>query len=263
MSLVFAAFTPHPPLLIPTIGQEALKKVKKTQQAMQKLEEDMYLTRPDILIIISPHGGSFDDAFALNVCPRYETDLREFGDLTTKLTFAGEMTLATQISEAAKLHNLSLTMVSEPRLDHGAAVPLSQLTAHLPEIKLLPISFCGLDWKTHLNFGYLIKEQIMISNKRVAVIASGDLSHSLNSDAPAGFNAAGAEFDRKVQELLAANNTAGLLQLDSQLVHDAAECGFRSLLILLGILKNVEYVYQQYNYESPLGVGYLTANFVF
>ena len=72
----------------------------------------------------------------------------------------------------------------------------------------------------------MLKEKIMDFNKRVAVIASGDLSHALSTDAPAGFNPAGAEFNAKIQELLSSRNTTGLLNLDPTLVQNASECGF-------------------------------------
>ena len=77
-----------------------------------------------------------------------------------------------------------------------------------------------------------------------------------------GFNPAGAEFDAKIQELLSSRNTTGLLNLDPTLVQNASECGFRSLLILVGVLRNMDYTYRQYSYEAPFGVGYLTANFI-
>ncbi|MDO8499485.1 MAG: AmmeMemoRadiSam system protein B [bacterium] len=263
MSLVFAAITPHPPLLIPTIGKDAIKKLKKTKEAMEKLEEDLYIAKPDTILIISPHGTLFPDAFVLNTMPEYETDFREFGDLSTKIKLKGDMGLA------AKVHNVCgssvdcpTTMISESNLDHGAGVPLVFLTPHLPNIKILPIGFSNLDWKKHVEFGYFIKDQIMDYDKRVAVIASGDLSHALTSDAPAGFNAAGPEFDKKIQELLANGNGSGMLQLDPTRVEAASECGLRSLLILMGVLKGINYSYKSYSYESPFGVGYLVANLV-
>jgi len=263
MSLVFASLTPHPPLLIPTIGKEAIKEVEETKKALEKMEEELYLAHPDIIVVISPHGSCFADAFTLNVCPEYETDLKEFGDLTTKLKFKGEMNLSSRIREAGKERGISTTMISENKLDHGVAVPLFYLTRHLPNITLLPIGFCEQDWKTHLDFGYMLKEQIMETNKRIAVIASGDLSHALTTEAPAGFNSAGEKFDAKIQEMFYSHNLAGLINMDKQLVGDASECGFRSILVLAGILRDVNYEYRQYSYESPFGVGYLTSHFVF
>ncbi|HLD61217.1 MAG TPA: AmmeMemoRadiSam system protein B [Patescibacteria group bacterium] len=261
MSLVFAALTPHPPLLIPSIGKEMEKKVEKTKNALLKLEEELYLAKPEVIIIISPHGALLRDAFTINYCADYETDLREFGDLATKLKFKGETTLPAKIRSASKAKNFPATMVSEHALDHGVAVPLYFLTPHLPHVKIMPMGFSNLDAKTHLEFGYLLKEQIMKTNKRVAVIASGDLSHALTTDAPAGFNEAGPQFDATIQELLATHNTGKLLSLDGAFINNAAECGFRSILILLGVLRNVNYTYESLAYEGPFGVGYLTAHF--
>lgn len=262
MSLVFAAITPHPPLLIPSIGKDVIKKIEKTKKALEKLEEDLYLSSPDIILIISPHGGFFKDAFTIHHAIEYETDFREFGDLATRIKFHSETNLTYQIREATKKTSIPATMISEKIIDHGTSIPLIYLTAHLPNVSIVPIGFCDLDWKTHTDFGYLIKEQIMNTNKRVAVIASGDLSHALNNEAPAGFNAVGTEFDKKIQELLEHHNVSGMLQLDQKFTNDAAECGLRSFLILMGILRGVDYNYKHYSYEGPFGVGYLVANFV-
>ncbi len=262
MSLVFAAITPHPPLLIPNIGKGTLKKLDKTKVAMEKLEEELYLAKPDVLIVVSAHGSFFSDAFTINVCPEYHTDLKEFGDLTTKLNFKGEMNLSTRIREKTKEEKIPTTMISESTLDYSSTIPLFYLTKHLPDIQIIQIGFCDLEWKTHLDFGYLIKEQVLNTNKRVAIIASGDLSHALTTNSPAGFNQAGTKFDEKIQELLAHKNVAGMLQLEADFVKNSSECGFKTFLILMGTLKNVDYIYQQHSYEAPFGVGYLTANFI-
>lgn len=265
MSLAFAAITPHPPILIPTIGKEAGKKLEKTKKAMEQLEEDLYLSKPDVLLIVAPHNNLLPDAFTLNVCPEYETDLRDFGDLSTRLKFKGDINFATAILEASKgAVETQTVMYSERLVDHGAAVPLYFLTPHTPNIGVVPTGFAtGLNWKQHVDFGVLLKDQILNTNKRVAVIASGDLSHALTSDSPAGFNSAGAEFDTKIQEFLPNKNLSGMMQWDEKFVKDAAaDAGFRVILILMGILRDVNYNYKSYCYENPLGVGYLTANFV-
>lgn len=262
MSLVFAAITPHPPILIPTIGQAAIKKMEKTKLAMEQLEKDLYITHPDIIVIISSHGGFFKDAFTIHSHTEYQTDLKMFGDLATKTKFNGENFLSARIREALKQEHIPTTMVSEPSLDHGSSIPLIYLTAHLKKISVLPIGFCDLDWKTHVHFGSILKEKILETNKRVAVIASGDLSHALVTDAPAGYHPAGAEFDKKIQELLSTNNLSGMLQLDAEMVANAAECGFKTFLILMSILQGFHNTYRSYAYEAPFGVGHLTANFL-
>ena len=62
MSLVFAAVTPHPPILIPTIGKAELATIANTKEAMEKLEQEFYLAKPNVVLIISPHSSIFPDA---------------------------------------------------------------------------------------------------------------------------------------------------------------------------------------------------------
>lgn len=261
MSLVFAAFTPHPPLLLPSVDEEKQKKIAATKQAYELIEQELYAAKPETILLISSHAEIFPDAFSMNVSPEYTAHFKEFGDLGTKKTFAPDMSLAVSIKESAKKKKMPLVLQSQPELDYGTGIPLIRLTAHLNTIQIIPITHSFLDPKMHFDFGYLIKEEIMKQNKRVAVIASGDLSHRLQSNAPGGFHKDAETFDTTFRTLLSNHNTTGMLQLDQKMVEEVQECGWRPVLILLGILQRVEYTFQILSYEAPLGVGYLTANF--
>jgi len=52
-----------------------------------------------------------------------------------------------------------------------------------------------------------------------------------------------------------------LINISPDLVKEAGTCGVRSLLVLLGVIKNMNYETEVLSYEYPLGVGYLTVNF--
>ena len=108
-----------------------------------------------------------------------------------------------------------------------------------------------------------MRDEMLNSNKRVAVIASADLAHSLTKDAPGGFSPRGAEFDAKIQELLAHRNVPGLLQMDPTLCAEAKECGLRAILIALGLLDGIDYTARVLSYEGPLGIGYLVSHLQF
>lgn len=259
MSLVFAGIAPHPPLLLPNIGKGESKKVEKTKEALLKMERAIYATHPDIILIISPHGSYFQDAFTINACPEYETDFTEFGDISTKIKFKGETSLAYKIRKNSFEQNLPTATIDENKLNHGSGVPLYFLTSHLKNFSLLELGFCDLSYKQHVEFGNVLQETILNNNKRIAVIASGDMSHALSSDSPAGFSPSGKVFDDTIQNLLSQQNVAGMLQLNSETISQAAECGFRSILILMGILQGINCNYKQLSYEAPFGVGYLTA----
>lgn len=262
MSLNFSAITPHPPLLIPSIGRENFKKVEKTQEALKSLANDLYAAKPDSLIIISPHAPVEKEVFLINFAEKYHGSFEKFGDFKTKLEFRSDPELVSNIKMRAEEEHIPLNMICEPHLDHGNTVPLFWLSEHIPKVPITPLSFSLLDLKQHFDFGTFLQKEILKSTKRIGLIASGDLSHSLTSDAPAGYKKEGKIFDDTLIDLLKQKNVSGILNLESQLIQEASECGLRAIIILLGILNDINYEPQLLAYESPFGVGYLTLNFV-
>lgn len=263
MSLVFAALTPHPPVLIEHIGKDARVKLEKTQQALDILEQELYLAKPNVIAIISPHGSIFEDAFCVNAHTDFTSAYEEFGDFATKDMWRGAPEMGALVSRAGLSTNIPVQLISESRLDHGTSVPLHSLTRHLPDVKILPIGHSLLDSKSHLAFGAAIKDVIMHSDKRVALIASADLSHALTDASPAGHHVDGPRFDEQMISLLETRNTKGIADLDPTFVSNASACGYRSILLALGVLQNMQHSFKHYAYEAPFGVGYLTGQFVF
>ena len=62
-------------------------------------------------------------------------------------------------------------------------------------------------------------------------------------------------------KLLEKKNVKGIAKLNPKLVEEAGECGLRAILILLGILNDIDYQPEKFSYEGPFGVGYLVMNF--
>jgi len=260
MPIVFSAITPHPPILIPTIGKENINQLEATRESYLKLEQDLYVSQAETIIIISPHGHLQEEAFTINLSPEFKGDFEEFGDLTTKFSLSGDVGLAHKIKEKLET-KAPLQLISETKLDYGASIPLYLLTQHLPKIKIIPLYYSGLNLAAHYNFGQMIKSKLLSSNTRIALIASGDLSHRLSKNAPAGFSPKGKKFDKKLIESLLKKETGEIIKFKPELIADAGECGLKSVIILLGILEGIKYEPQLLSYESPFGVGYLTMNY--
>lgn len=261
MPLVFAGITPHPSLLIPTIGKDAYLQLEKTQRALKKLEHDLYLAKPQRIIIISPHEGVFGDTFAINAHDTLHSHFEAFGDRKTTHTWQGAPELGAKIEHKARRSNIPIRLISNEKIGHGASVPLLYLTTHLKDVKILPIGYSNLDSQAHVTFGHLVKEVIMESDKRIAIICSGDMARTLTDTSPAGFRADGAWFDSTIRSLLATHDRVGIKELDAEKVRHADECLYRSLLILCGVLGHMKCEFEEYAYEAPFGVGYLTGVF--
>lgn len=258
--IVFSCFVPHPPLIIPEIGKENLDKLSKTIEAYKYLEQELYNSKPDIIIIISPHGKLHDNAFTINQNPELKVNFEEFGDLVTKKVYNNEFGLGYRIKESIETL-LPIILTSEENLDYGSSIPLLQLTKHLPNIKVIPIGYSNLSNKDHIKFGEIIKEEVNKSKKRVAIIASGDLSHKLHKDSPTGYSPEAEKFDKTIIKLINNKKIEEIINLDENLLKEVGECGYKSLLILLGIIKNLNYKPHKLSYESPFGIGYLVQEF--
>lgn len=260
MSLVFSAITPHPPILIPAIGKEHLAKLEKTKVAMEHLEQELYAAKPDVVFIISPHGELAADSFSINLSNKFHIDFEYFGDFATKLELLGDL-VSISIGKEKMATKSPINIISVSKLDHGIGIPAYYLLKHLPEVPIVPIYFSMLDNQAHYEFGKALKELILNTDKRIAVIASGDLSHCLSENSPAPFHPDGKIFDDKLVKILKDHDTMSLISLDHKLVENARECGLKSIMILLGIIGEMSYTSEILSYESPYGIGYLTANF--
>lgn len=262
--IVFTAFTPHSPLLTETVGKETLPKVKKTTDAMEKLSEELYASFPDTIVIISSHSYQHDEAFSINLHDEYIANLKDFGDLSTTKTFSPNLPLIDAIQRSVRRQDIPLTLDSDSSLDHGASIPLLLLTKKLKNVKIIPVSYSpGLDAKAHAAFGRALKDLLSNASERVAVIASGDLSHCLTTDAPVGFHKEGAIFDEAIQESIRQMSSSKLISMKEEDVEAAAECAYRPMLILFGLIERMQVKPEILSYEAPFGVGFLVAQFHF
>jgi len=258
--IVFGAICPHPPIIIPEVGKENTDRVQKTIAAMEELAKDFANARADTIIIISPHGPIFADCFNVRAAEVFHGDLLMFGAPEVRLELPGNKRLANAIAHAASGVNLPTKLLSSPELDHGIIVPLYFLLKNLSySPTLIPIGFSNLPLKDHYQLGEMIARVCEPKLNRVAIVASGDLSHRLTPEAPAGFSPRGREFDEKLIELLEKADIESIINLDPQLIEEAGECGLRSIVVLLGALSPPHSQLSILSYEGPFGVGYLVA----
>lgn len=253
--LSFAAITPHPPIIVPEIGKGELGKCQPTVRAMQKLGESFNASEADAMVIVSPHSPTDPLSFLINTSEELSGDLGQFGasEVGFKLEGIGK-------SFGENIEGQAWEGFENPDLDHGILVPLSYLFK-ARQTPIAPISFSMQDSKTQFEFGKAVGKAIKESEENFAFVASGDLSHRLTQDAPAGFSPRGKEFDDQLVAMVKENDVEEILNMDDSLLGEAGECGYRSIAILLGVLSNFKYEVEVLSYEGPFGVGYLVAEF--
>ena len=170
------------------------------------------------------------------------------------------------LSEKFKKANPDAIIISSPHPDWGFNVPLFFLANEFQkEIKtyltgLEPPQFYFEKGKKLFHETYNMKHE---TDKKIAIIASGDLSHCLKEEGPYGFHPDGPKFDKALIESLKKKEIEKILKLD-EIYPQAGECGLRSFSFLLGILEAAKIIWQPkiLSYQGPFGVGYLVANFL-
>ena len=261
---------PHPPIIIPEVGQGEEEKVKATYNACCKVAEEIGKIKPDTIIIVTPHGPVFSDAIAISAGENIDGNLSRFGASNVELNLDINRPLVEKIRDYAEKENILIADITEEsakvygveyELDHGAIVPLYFINKKLSNYKVVHITY-GMLPKIHLyKLGMNIKKAVEESNINAVLIASGDLSHKLADKGPYEYSPYGEKFDKEIILRLQSGDVIGIFNMDSTMIEEAAECGLRSYYIMLGAMNGYDIKGNLLAYEGTFGVGYSVMSF--
>ena len=163
---------PHPPIVIPEVGHGEEKKIKNTYDACERIGREIAEIKPEVIIIVTPHGTMFSDAIALSFEPSISGSLKQFGAPEVSMSFDIDMDLTQEIMVRASKNNIQTVGVTgsvlkqygrEYELDHGSIVPLNFVKNKYNSFKLVHITYGGLTPIQLYKFGTLIKALNSIS----------------------------------------------------------------------------------------------------
>lgn len=247
MSLVYSAFVPHPPIVIPEIGRGKEKICGATLRAYRELAARVKQAAPDTLVIVSPHAPLVQEGVVILADTEAKGSFAAFGVPGISLSLPTDLKLVEDIKQG-----LPKVLSRKGELDHGALVPLYFFRQAGWEGKVVVL---GMPLTDPERYGAKLGEILRQAPEKIALIASGDLSHRLKEDGPYGFSPAGPQFDAAIQKGLV-GNPAVLREIRPEIVEEAGECGYRSLRMALAVQEGSAEIL---SYEGPFGVGYLVA----
>jgi gallate dioxygenase len=168
--------------------------------------------RPEVLLLIAnDHITSFFfdhySAFALGVGPEWRV-ADEGGGARDLPPIEGHPALAAHIGESLVADEFDMSFFQHRPLDHGVFSPLSMLCPHEPAwpVKLIPLQMGVLQFpvpsaRRFFKLGRALRRAIESypdENLRVAIVATGGLSHQVHGER-AGFN--NPEWDARFLDL--------------------------------------------------------------
>ncbi|MBQ1367939.1 MAG: AmmeMemoRadiSam system protein A [Firmicutes bacterium] len=267
MPILGAFVVPHPPLIIPDVGRGGEKQIEKTIRAYEKVADEIARLKPETIIISSPHALMYSDYFHISPGQGAEGDFSMFRAKNVRFEETYDEELVKEICRLADQDGFPAgiegerTYRGDQKLDHGTMIPLYFIRQKYSDFKIIRLGLSGLSLKEHYRFGRMIREAVDALNRRAVYVASGDLSHKLQTYGPYGFAPEGPQYDQRLMSIFEAisggsTDLKALLDFDEGFLSEAAECGHRSFVMMAGALDGLSLDVQVLSHEDVTGVGY-------
>lgn len=256
--IIGAVTMPHPPISLAEVGEGEEKKIQETINSCKEVAKWIGEMKPDTIVLLSPHAVMYRDYFNISngvsaygsmsqfnapevsFKPKYD---KAFGDALTSLCHDHDF-------PAGNDHD------REVFLDHGTMVPLYFINQYYQDYELVRIGLSGENLLKHYEFGTYIQQVANDMNKKVVIVASGDMSHCLKLEGPYGFRVEGVEYDQNLVNTLKYANFMELFDYSETYIDQAMSCGHRSYVIMAGCLDGYKVDTTFYSYQDTFGVGY-------
>jgi len=242
-------------IVVASVGGGRCALVKTTIESMVALARDMMAHRPDRLVLISPHTPRPRAGIGVWSEGRLTGDFSQFGAPQTHISLPLDQAWMAEFQR-----HYPETTSMRAGLDHGALVPL-QFMAEAGWNG--PTAVIGLPWAEDDTLEAIGSALASASDdgQRTALIASGDMSHSLLPDGPCGFNACGPEFDAVFVAHVRASRFRQAAAIDDGMRERAHEDVVGSCRVAWQALDYRSQNHRFFSYEGPFGVGYSVARF--
>ena len=258
MALLAAFMVPHPPLIIPEVGRGEEEQIRETITAYERVADEVTALEPETIIITSPHSVMYADYFHISPRDGAKGSFARFGAGRVRFAETYDAALRERICKIADEEGFPAGTMGERdrELDHGTMVPLWFIRRKYAGGKILRIGLSGLPLTDHYRLGQMTARAVNESGRRAVFVASGDLSHKLQTYGPYGFAPEGPEYDRRIMDVCGRAAFGELFDFDETFCDKAAECGHRSFVIMAGAFDGLRVKAEVFSHQDVTGVGY-------
>ncbi|MCJ8009346.1 extradiol ring-cleavage dioxygenase [Lederbergia wuyishanensis] len=261
---VFSCICPHGGEIIPELQGTNPKRMAITRESLSRLGKEMEGAKPDVLIVLTPHGTRINGQFSISGSERMVGTVEE-NEASFTMGKLVDRDLAQSIAEIAIEAGIPVGTINFGTsagpfsclpLDWGAIVPL-RFMPNVPIVVITPSR--DLSFGKHVEFGKAIRDTVQKSSKRIGLIASCDWSHAHDEKGPYGFDPAAKKLDEEVVELIKDNQLEKMANFDADFIEAAKPDGIWQTLILAGAISPEERQVGYLSYEAPTYFGLICA----
>lgn len=178
--------------MIPEIGGRELEKMAVTISSEQEAMREIVAKGIETAVVISPHNLCFYDAPAIFVTDVISGNLSAFGRSDISMDLEIDRMLSEAIvKEASPVIPLHRVDQAEARrynkalsVDWGTFVPMYYLIKAGFTGKVVLLSPCFSNYELNKILGAAVERAASKLDRKIGIIASGDLSHRLSKNSP-------------------------------------------------------------------------------
>ncbi|MGH2747073.1 MAG: hypothetical protein ACRDKB_03995 [Actinomycetota bacterium] len=239
-STLRGAIAPHAPVLLPEVSPGHVAATDSIRSALGSLSFD----EVDVIVLVTPHGP------ATGVYEDVKGSLDGFGVFGISLECATDAVFRDELTAA-----WGVPIIDEP-VDHGALVPILILSPRVPVVVASVGEKLTAEDAARAGNDLAAALSSMSETRRVAFIASANLSSGIGPRAPFPV-LPGAEPLERSAVLACETDLAGLAELAPELGTGAGSCGAGPLTAFGRVFAGTKA--EVMAHEHPFGVGYLVA----
>ena len=280
MPILGAFMVPHPPIMLPEVGNGEEKKISEVTEAYEKVADEIASLGPETIVISSPHSVMYADYFHISPGKTAYGDMSRFNAEEVSFDAEYDDELVDEICRIAEkggvdaaddgenkgeagqgglaLHEFPAGTMGErdPNLDHGTLIPIYYICQKYTDFKLVRIGLSGLPLALHYQMGQIIQKAVEKTGRKIVYVASGDLSHKMKEEGPYGFAPEGPQYDERIMEVCGSGDFKRLFEFEDSFCEKAAECGHRSFVMMAGALDGLSVKAEALVHAATFGVGY-------
>jgi MEMO1 family protein len=249
----------HAPIVVPDVAGHRARQCAETTRAMGDLAARICAHGPDVVVVVSPHAPRHATRWGICTQSPLSGNFGRFGADHIGVTAPGAPLAAARLVPVARDLKLTTREIAGDNLDHGALVPLYFLRQAGWDGPSLLVALPQPGTRSEERMGQALARAAEQAGERWIILASGDMSHRLNQNAPAGYHPLAKEFDRSFKARIDAGDLRGACAIDPALREIAAEDVIDSCAVAAGAVGFRSEGHRTYAYEGPFGVGYMEA----
>jgi aromatic ring-opening dioxygenase LigB subunit len=271
--ITYGCIAPHGAELIPSLAtRQSLASFQKTRDGMRRLASGIAATRPDTVIIASPHNLRLFRRIGVVTAENSSGTLATSPTKSVRLRAKCDVAFAKNLLSLADGRGLPVVganygtsegEASNMPMDWGTLIPLwFALRETNPKSKIVIVTPSReIPLRENVLFGRAIADLAKKTRRRHVFIASADQAHAHLKKGPYEFSKDASRYDRMVAEAIRMNSLKRILQFDRRMVERAKPDSLWQMAMLVGLLERVNMGSELFSYDVPTYYGMICAGF--